>query len=159
MLFLTTFDKLNTPHQIHIIERLFNIFTCFVMYNDLFETQNIHINVNLLKVFKKVIRKIILDGLIIKSDKDTLIDKDWEKFELYFNNIHTSFTQSLKEKFPNLSANDIKMCAYLRMNLSTKEIASILNISARGVEISRYRLRKKMDLENATNLTDFLLRL
>ena len=72
MLFLTTFDKLNTPHQIHIIERLFNIFTCFVMYNDLFETQNIHINVNLLKVFKKVIRKIILDGLIIKSDKDTL---------------------------------------------------------------------------------------
>jgi DNA-binding CsgD family transcriptional regulator len=78
---------------------------------------------------------------------------------LYFNNIHTSFTQSLKEKFPNLSANDIKMCAYLRMNLSTKEIASILNISARGVEISRYRLRKKMDLENATNLTDFLLRL
>ena len=65
----------------------------------------------------------------------------------------------VKEKFPNLSANDIKMCAYLRMNLSTKEIASILNISARGVEISRYRLRKKMDLENATNLTDFLLRL
>jgi DNA-binding CsgD family transcriptional regulator len=100
-----------------------------------------------------------ISELIKNIDKDTLIDKDWEKFELYFNNIHTSFTQSLKEKFPNLSANDIKMCAYLRMNLSTKEIASILNISARGVEISRYRLRKKMDLENATNLTDFLLRL
>ncbi len=100
-----------------------------------------------------------ISELIKNIDKDTLIDKDWEKFELYFNNIHTSFTKSLKEKFPNLSANDIKMCAYLRMNLSTKEIASILNISARGVEISRYRLRKKMDLENATNLTDFLLRL
>ena len=100
-----------------------------------------------------------ISELIKNIDRDTLIDKDWEKFELYFNNIHTSFTQSLKEKFPNLSANDIKMCAYLRMNLSTKEIASILNISARGVEISRYRLRKKMELENATNLTDFLLRL
>jgi hypothetical protein len=100
-----------------------------------------------------------ISELIKNIDKDTLIDKDWEKFELYFNNIHSSFTQSLKEKFPNLSANDIKMCAYLRMNLSTKEIASILNISARGVEISRYRLRKKMELENATNLTDFLLRL
>jgi len=98
-----------------------------------------------------------ISELIKNIDSDTLIDKDWEKFELYFNNIHTSFTQSLKEKFPNLSANDIKMCAYLRMNLSTKEIAAILNISARGVEISRYRLRKKMELENATNLTDFLL--
>ncbi|MFZ4796321.1 MAG: two-component regulator propeller domain-containing protein [Bacteroidia bacterium] len=100
-----------------------------------------------------------ISELIKNIDGDTLIDKDWEKFELYFNNIHTSFTQSLKEKFPNLSANDIKMCAYLRMNLSTKEIAAILNISARGVEISRYRLRKKMELENATNLTDFLLRM
>ena len=58
-----------------------------------------------------------------------------------------------------LSANDIKMCAYLRMNLSTKEIASILNISTRGVEISRYRLRKKMELDAGTNLTDYLSRL
>jgi hypothetical protein len=69
MLCLTNFENLNTHHQIHITECLFNIFTCFVMYNDLFETKNIHINVNLLKIFKKVIRKIILDGLIIKSDK------------------------------------------------------------------------------------------
>jgi ligand-binding sensor domain-containing protein/DNA-binding CsgD family transcriptional regulator len=100
-----------------------------------------------------------ISELIKDIDKDTLIDKDWEKFELYFNNIHESFTQSLKAKFPVLSANDIKMCAYLRMNLSTKEIASILNISVRGVEISRYRLRKKMELDNGTNLTDYLSRL
>jgi hypothetical protein len=97
-----------------------------------------------------------ISELIKNIEKDTLIDKDWEKFELYFNNIHDSYTKSLKAQFPVLTANDIKMCAYLRMNLSTKEIASILNISARGVEISRYRLRKKMNLENGINLTDYL---
>ncbi|MDZ4667986.1 MAG: two-component regulator propeller domain-containing protein [bacterium] len=97
-----------------------------------------------------------ISELIKNIEKDTLIDKDWEKFELYFNNIHHSYTKSLKAQFPVLTANDIKMCAYLRMNLSTKEIASILNISARGVEISRYRLRKKMSLENGINLTDYL---
>lgn len=100
-----------------------------------------------------------INELIKNIEKDTLIDRDWEKFELYFNNIHDKFTLELKDKFPQLSANDIKMCAYLRMNLSTKEIASILNISVRGVEISRYRLRKKMELENGTNLTEYLSKL
>lgn len=97
-----------------------------------------------------------ISALIKTIDNDTIIDNDWKKFELYFNQIHNSFTGMLKEKFPNLSANDIKMCAYLRMNLSTKEIASILNISTRGVEVSRYRLRKKLGLENGANITDFL---
>ncbi len=97
-----------------------------------------------------------LAELIKNIDKDALIDKEWEKFEVYFNSIHDRFTKVLKDKFPQLSANDIKMCAYLRMNLSSKEIASILNISVRGVEISRYRLRKKMNLENGVNLTSYL---
>lgn len=100
-----------------------------------------------------------MSELIKTIEKDTLIDKDWERFELYFNQIHNSFTQSLKVKFPGLSANDIKMCSYLRMNLSTKEIASILNISTRGVEVSRYRLRKKMGLENGANIADYLSQL
>ncbi len=97
-----------------------------------------------------------LTELIKNIDKDALIDKEWEKFEVYFNSIHDRFTKVLKEKFPQLNANDIKMCAYLRMNLSSKEIASILNISVRGVEISRYRLRKKMNLANGINLTTYL---
>jgi FixJ family two-component response regulator len=100
-----------------------------------------------------------MSELIKTIEKDTLIDKDWEKFELYFNQVHNSFTQSLKLRFPGLSANDIKMCSYLRMNLSTKEIASILNITTRGVEVSRYRLRKKMDLENGANIGEFLSQL
>jgi ligand-binding sensor domain-containing protein len=97
-----------------------------------------------------------LSELIKNIDKDALIDKEWEKFEVYFNSIHDRFTKVLKAKFPQLNANDIKMCAYLRMNLSSKEIASILNISVRGVEISRYRLRKKMNLESGINLTTYL---
>jgi ligand-binding sensor domain-containing protein/DNA-binding CsgD family transcriptional regulator len=97
-----------------------------------------------------------ISDLIKNIEKDTIIDRDWEKFELYFNNIHDRFTLILKERFPVFTANDIKMCAYLRMNLSTKEIATILNISVRGVEISRYRLRKKMGLDNGANLTEYL---
>jgi DNA-binding CsgD family transcriptional regulator len=97
-----------------------------------------------------------ISDLIKNIEKDTIIDRDWEKFELYFNNIHDRFTLILKERFPAFTANDIKMCAYLRMNLSTKEIATILNISVRGVEISRYRLRKKMSLDNGANLTEYL---
>ena len=61
----------------------------------------------------------------------------------YFDQVYEDFTKRLREKFPNLTPNDVKLCAYLRMNLSTKEIAPLLNISIRGVEIHRYRLRKK----------------
>ncbi len=56
-----------------------------------------------------------------------------------------------------MTANELKLCTYLRMNLSTKEIAQLLNISVRGVEISRYRLRKKLGINTETNLFDFLI--
>jgi DNA-binding CsgD family transcriptional regulator len=63
----------------------------------------------------------------------------------------------MKVKFPNLSATDLKLCAYLRLNLSSKETAQLLNISLKGVEISRYRLRKKLQLPTEVNLYDFLI--
>ena len=62
----------------------------------------------------------------------------------------------LHERHPGLSNNERMMCAYLKMNLSTKEIAPLLNISVRGVETMRYRLRKKLGLEREDNLTDYL---
>ena len=58
-----------------------------------------------------------------------------------------------------MSPNELKLCAYLRMNLSTKEIAQLMNITVRGVEISRYRLRKKLQMEKSDNLFDFLLKM
>jgi DNA-binding CsgD family transcriptional regulator len=89
---------------------------------------------------------------------DVKLDEDWEHFAHHFDQVHVDFLKNLRERFPQLSASDLKLCAYLRMNLSTKEIAPLLNISVRGVEGSRYRLRKKLDLPNDANLTDFILR-
>ncbi len=90
-------------------------------------------------------------------DEENRMDKDWDHFASHFDRVHSDFLRTLKTKFPNLSAHELKLCAYLVMNLSSKEIAQLMNISVRGVEISRYRLRKKFHLATETNLFDFLL--
>lgn len=96
--------------------------------------------------------------LIRKRIKKELDDKDQNiLFETYFDEVHETFFKRLKEKYPQLSANDLRLCAYIKMNISTKEISTLLNISYRGVEISRYRLRKKLDLPRDVNLSTFLL--
>ena len=82
---------------------------------------------------------------------------DWNHFAIYFDQVHNNFLTILKTKFPQLSPTDLKLCAYLRLNLSSKEIAQILNISLKGVEVSRYRIRKKLNLPTETNLYDFLI--
>jgi ligand-binding sensor domain-containing protein/DNA-binding CsgD family transcriptional regulator len=95
---------------------------------------------------------------VIKTIKeDMLKEDDWEKFEVHFDQVHEDFLKRLRTNYPALTPKDLRLCAYLRMNLSTKEIAPLLNISVRGVEISRYRLRKKFDIERVENLIDFLL--
>jgi DNA-binding CsgD family transcriptional regulator len=76
-----------------------------------------------------------------------------------FDSVHENFMKQLSDRFPNLSKSEKKLCAYLRMDLVSKEIAPLLNISVRGVEISRYRLRLKLELPREVNLTDFLQRL
>lgn len=82
---------------------------------------------------------------------------DWEQFAAHFDEVHHNFLGKLKKKFPVLSTTDLKLCAYLKLNLSSKEIAQLLNISVKGVEISRYRLRKKLQLPTPVNLYDFLI--
>ena len=84
-------------------------------------------------------------------------DDDWTRFALYFDQVHNNFLSHLKTKYPQLSPTDLKLCAYLRLNLSSKEIAQLLNISLKGVEVSRYRLRKKLNLATEVNLHDFLI--
>ncbi|HVV03438.1 MAG TPA: LuxR C-terminal-related transcriptional regulator [Puia sp.] len=84
-------------------------------------------------------------------------DNDWQHFTLYFDQVHNNFLSVLKSKYPLLSATDLKLCAYLRLNLSSKEIAQMLNISLKGVEVSRYRIRKKLSLPTEVNLYEFLL--
>lgn len=99
----------------------------------------------------KKINKVIDEGM---ND-----NRDWNIFENSFNEAHENFFKKLKQGHPDLVPNDLKLCAYLRMNMSSKEMASLLNISLRGVEIRRYRLRKKLNLEHDKNLTEFLMEL
>jgi DNA-binding CsgD family transcriptional regulator len=98
---------------------------------------------------KKILRSL--------SDEEK-IDHQWEQFTKHFDNVHSDFFTHLKDKYGNLSPNELKLSAYLRMNLSTKEIAQLMNISVRGVEISRYRLRKKLGIPTDVNLYEFLVK-
>ncbi len=84
-------------------------------------------------------------------------EEDWNFFEEAFNHADKDFFRKVKEKHPSLTANDLKLCVYLRLNMSSKEIAPLLNISPRSVEIKRYRLRKKLDLSREINLNDYFI--
>lgn len=98
--------------------------------------------------FKKVIR-------LLNDDESN--EEDWEHFSIHFDQVHSNFLANLKGRYPTLTSTDLKLCAYLRMNLSSKEIAQLMNISLRGVEISRYRLRKKLNVPSDANLYDYLI--
>lgn len=86
-------------------------------------------------------------------------DENWDKFEQNFNLVYDNFMAKLTARYPNLKLNDIKLCAYLKMGLSSKEIASLLNTAVRSVETARYRLRKKLNLNSGENLSDFIQKL
>lgn len=90
-------------------------------------------------------------------DKNLNNTDDWNLFQEAFNNADKDFLRKIKEKHQKLTPNDLRLCAYLRLNLSSKEIAPLLNISPRSVEVKRYRLRKKMDLPHDANLTNYIL--
>jgi len=83
-------------------------------------------------------------------------DSNWEKFASHFDEVNNNFLKNLKVRFPKLTNNDLKVCAYLQLNLASKEIAQLMNIGVRGVEISRYRLRKKLGISSEQSLIDFL---
>ncbi len=90
-------------------------------------------------------------------DKNINNSEDWKFFEEAFNNADKDFLKKIKSKHPSLTPNDLKLCAYLRLNLTSKEIAPLLNISNRSVEVKRYRLRKKMELPHEASLTNYIL--
>ena len=84
-------------------------------------------------------------------------EKRWKDLEKHIKNVHFDFLKRLKEKYPTISPRELDLCTYLLMNMSTKEIAEIMNISSGGVEVSRYRLRKKFGLHKKESLTGFLM--
>ena len=84
------------------------------------------------------------------------MESNWQDFKLHFENVHTGFFTRINEKFSNLTPKDQKLCAYLRMNFNTKEIAQLMSITSGSAEISRIRLRKKLNLSKETNLVKFI---
>jgi DNA-binding CsgD family transcriptional regulator len=93
---------------------------------------------------------------ILKTlNEENKIEEQWQQFATHFDVVHRDFLSSLKKRYPTLTPNEQKLCAYLKMNLTTKEIAQLMNITPRGVEISRYRLRKKLEVPQGVHLFNF----
>ncbi|MGB1448848.1 MAG: triple tyrosine motif-containing protein [Flavobacteriaceae bacterium] len=97
------------------------------------------------------------EKLIKKINAKLKSNDDWEYFKKAFDNTDQPLFSKLKETHPTLTKNDLKLCAYLRLNLSSKEIAPLLNISVHSVEIKRYRLRKKMGLERSQGIVEYIM--
>lgn len=98
-----------------------------------------------------------LKAVLRTIDKNINEDDNWNVFKDAFNNADKDFLKKVKKIHPELTHNDLRLCAYLRLNLSSKEIAPLLNISPRSVEIKRYRLRKKMKLAHEKSLVEYIL--
>lgn len=103
------------------------------------------------------ITKGALNAELLRINQTMGGEKSWEVYQQNFDLIHEHFFRHLKEQYPSLSAGDLRLCALLRLNMSTKEIAGYTGLSVRGVETARFRLRKKLNLPQDTSLSDFLL--
>ncbi|TDW47989.1 YXYXY domain-containing protein [Flavobacterium sp. 270] len=123
----------------------------------------IHLNEILLSIKELVLQIKKENDLSLLTKINRIIDHElqgdqhWNEFEEIFNQLHDNFMQRLKNSFPELTPRDMRLCAYLRMNFNTKEIAPLLGISVRGVEDTRYRIRKKLQLPSDANITEFIL--
>lgn len=125
-------------------------------------TMNIIKKNEILNAIKKELKKAEQNNTGFKSveqliDRNLNNQEDWKHLEEAFNNLDKDFLKKLKEKHQDLTPNDLRFCTYLRLNLSSKEIAPLLNISVRSVEIKRYRLRKKLHLAHAESLVSYIL--
>lgn len=132
----------NTVNLIHLNEILLSIKE---LIGQMDKKNDANVNFSLLTKINKLI------------DHELQGDKHWNEFEEIFNQLHDNFMQRLKTSYPELTPRDMRLCAYLRMNFNTKEIAPLLGISVRGVEDTRYRIRKKLQLPSDANITEFIL--
>lgn len=99
--------------------------------------------------------KAELEKIIRSIDQNVDEDEAWETFANHFDQVHGNFLHKIKRDI-HLTPQETKLCAYLKMNMSTKDIANLMNITVRGVELARYRLRKKLKITRETNLVEYL---
>jgi len=97
-----------------------------------------------------------LKKILKRLTAEDKLDDEWDQFSIHFDKVHGSFINNVKKQYPDLKPHELKLCAYIRLNLSSKEIAQLMSISVRGVEISRYRLRKKLQVPAKEDLYKFL---
>ncbi|SFZ92796.1 DNA-binding transcriptional regulator, CsgD family [Flaviramulus basaltis] len=97
--------------------------------------------------------------LIRTINFDLQDDNNWENFSKYFQEVHKDFNSKVKQRFPDVTSNELRLMSLLKMNLSSKEIANILNISHEGIKKARYRLRKKLDITTDDSLQDLMISL
>lgn len=97
----------------------------------------------------------LIDSVISSLDSFSGEER-WEDFEIYFERVNTGFMKNLQKKYPDLSLTEKKLCVFLRLGMTTKEIATIQHISFRAVEQARYRLRKKLSVKKGEDLANFL---
>jgi DNA-binding CsgD family transcriptional regulator len=97
-----------------------------------------------------------LTGLINTVNYSFNLDRDWENFKLHFEEVHQGFFLKLLRDFPDLNASDLKLCALMKLNMDTKEMATVIDISPESIKVARHRLRKKLNIATEQNLSSFL---
>lgn len=126
-------------------------------------TMSLNSKNELLAFIKEDLKKNSQDGnkniksVITTINKNITEEDSWNVFKEAFDNADKDFLKKVKLAHPSLTPNDLRLCAYLRLNLSSKEVAPLLNISVRSVEIKRYRLRKKMELSHEQGLVEYIM--
>ncbi len=95
--------------------------------------------------------------LIKLIDYSFNLDQDWDEFKMYFEGVHKDFFTKLKNRHPELSVGELRLSALIRLNMNLKEVATLLSISPDSVKTARHRLRKKLNLSEENNLTDYLI--
>ena len=120
----------------------------------------------LIQYIRKSLKKIIddpkmednpkLKEIFMTIESHMALEDSWDNFKIHFEQVYPGFFARLSRKHPRLTAKDLRICAYIRLNFNTKEIASLMNITPASAEISRVRLRKKLNLPKGSNLTNFI---
>ncbi len=132
--------------------------------NTLYLVQTNEFNSHLVKRLQNLYEKVDSSDVATRTLFDEMINElqsklredSWQRFEIYFQRLHTDFTKDLMSRYPSLTSNDLKLCAFLRQGMSSKDIAAITYQTDESVRVARYRLRKKLELDKAQNLTSFL---
>lgn len=172
-------DYLRKPiDDIELIARTNSALTIADYYNEIIKQKNHELAESSLALLRnhEYIKDISLKLNIIKKQiknnpqalktlskledetKQHFEEHNWYRFNLAFNNVHPAFNQNLIKAHPQLSPAEIKLCAFIVLGMSNKDIAAVLNKTADGIKVTRYRIRKKMGLEHAINLQSYLTR-